>query len=387
MLPTIGMYGIFSFKSPFNTDDFMVPMKVIAIRSFRDMASENIDVLKMVYLKDGLTEDDYKRDKENDENIVIFVDNSNTYHRISTFYILNTPISDGEIFSNVYVGFPLGYIPKGYNLETLLNEMKDLLLKNLGIKTTPKVIDSARDVVYDKSKVTEFNQRVTVNRNNRGYIPYAERIKQLEEQLVVARKEKEDLMKFMSARYNDIVIPENRPNAEDLKTYTKKIRIEVKSKDLTTQAVLSSFKFLIYNSYNQDPSTVYLTRSSMYENDINRFSIVLNNVNGTMTLTKGEYNTTTILPRMFSRSDCTKFMSNLSTIEITLDKPINIRGYSFSPHDGNTLFSKTWQVTLYNSDDAIISCIKDNVIEDPDENVEKKDITLRVQVTPDTPLT
>lgn len=387
MLPTIGMYGVFTFKSPFNTDDYLVPMKVIAIRSFRDMASENIDVLKMIYLKDGLTEDDYKRDKENEENIVIFVDNSNTYHRISTYYITNTPVSDGEVFSNVYVGFPLGYIPKGYNLDTLLSEMQDLLLKNLGIKTTPRVINSARDVVYDSSKVTEFNNRISTNRNNRGYVPYIDRVKQLEEQLQVARKEKEDLNKFMSARYADIVVTDVRPNAEDLKTYTKKIRIEVKSKDLVTQAILSGFKFFIYNSYNLDPVEVYLTRSSMYENDINKFSVILNNVKGTMSLTRGEYNTTTALPRMFSRADSTKFVSNLTTIEIELESAINIRGYSFVPHDGDALFSKTWQVTLYSSDGSIISCIRDNVIEDVDEIVEKKDITLRVQVTPDNPLT
>lgn len=386
MLPPIGMKGVFTFKTPFDTLEYKTVLEVISIRSFKELSSANIDIEKFIYSKEGLTSADYKRDLENNEHIIIFADNSNNQYRIPTSYIINTPITNGETFKNVYLSFPLGYIPADYKLDVLVKEVSDLLLKNLGIKTTPKIINSGRDQVYDKTKVAEFDARVTANRNNRQYVPFEEKIKELEQQLQVARKTNEDLQTFMSNRYQDIVIPDPRPNAEDLKLYTKKIKIEVKSKDALTQGILKGFSFLIYNSYNLDPTTIYLTRSSKYENDDNTYACVLNNVKGVMKLTKGEYNNTTSLPRMFSRSDFTKFVSQLSTIELEFEKPLNIRGYSFTPHDGNTLFSSMWQVTLYNKDDSVISVIKNSVVEDAELSVEKKDLTLRVSVVPENPL-
>lgn len=388
MLPVLGMHGLFTFKTPFDTEEYKVPLTVIALRTFQDLQSEQIDVLNLIYKKASLKDTDYQRDLENKEDTVaIFKDGSNQIYRIPISYITNTPISDGELFEYRFMGFSLGYVPANFDIGNLTKEVEDLVLKNLGVKTKLVPIKTGRDQLMTKEEVNEFNARVNANRTNRKYQPMEEIINELRLQNERLKQENNDLNKFLANRYNDVIVPSDRPTEDDIELYAKKIKIEVKTGGLVKPGALSDVKFMIYNPFNTNPITMYITRSSQYENDENKYACVLNGVHGTMTLVKGTTDPLTPLPRMFSRGDKTILTETLNTILIELNEPLNIRGFSITPHDRISKFAKQLQVTLYNKNKKVIYVVKDDVLEDASVSIVKEDIDLKVTSTPETPLT
>lgn len=137
--PSIDTSGRFTVKLPWQVNDTMT-YRVIAVKSFDDLAKLNKDVYNTIYkpmgLIDGQDGFSWSNEVAQNPNIISLLDPTGTALYIPDTYILSYPDASDQRYSYIVLGVDLGALPDSDNLTTLKADIADFVKARIGTTAT-----------------------------------------------------------------------------------------------------------------------------------------------------------------------------------------------------------------------------------------------------------
>lgn len=203
IIPPINTKGVFIFHPPY-ADDTNINKKeyeVIEIRKIKALHDDGLDPLNSIYIKAGLTKEDFIEDLNTDVPIVTLSADGDQYLYIPADRIKETPAIIGHTATERLVTLSLGLVPDDINLEMLYENIAIMVNDTISVKPDltehpggPTVLMSDED--YNKYIKMMSSQ---ARSNNKSWRVRYEEIEQLYklQKVKVAEIEK-ILQRFMS---------------------------------------------------------------------------------------------------------------------------------------------------------------------------------------------
>lgn len=164
MIPRVGDKGTYILKDPWVLDQ-KTEYTCVAIRAYSELVKNNLDVYNHFYKVKGLSEEDYRRDFENQAVMIGLRNNSSgNYVYVPSTYILSTPNGNGYVYARRFISIDLGPLPNNTNTETLREDIKDLVLAKFGVEAALK------EVQLPILEVVNPNNHEALERARRGKI-------------------------------------------------------------------------------------------------------------------------------------------------------------------------------------------------------------------------
>ena len=136
IIPPINTKGIFIFHPPY-ADDTNINKKeyeVIEIRKIKALHDDGLDPLNSIYIKAGLTKEDFIEDLNNDVPIVTLSADGDQYLYIPADRIKETPAIIGHTATERLVTLSLGLVPDDINLEILYENIAIMVNDTISVK-------------------------------------------------------------------------------------------------------------------------------------------------------------------------------------------------------------------------------------------------------------
>jgi len=204
IIPPINTKGVFIFHPPY-ADDTNINKKeyeVIEIRKIKALHDDGLDPLNSIYIKAGLTKEDFIEDLNNDVPIVTLSADGDQYLYIPADRIKEMPAIIGHTATERLVTLSLGLMPDDINLEMLYENIAIMVNDTISVKPDltehpggPTVLMSDED--YNKYIKMMSSQARSNNKSWRVRYEEMEQLYKLQK-VKVAEIEK-ILQSFMSA--------------------------------------------------------------------------------------------------------------------------------------------------------------------------------------------
>lgn len=136
IIPPINTKGVFIFHPPY-ADDTNINKKeyeVIEIRKIKALHDDGLDPLNSIYLKAGLTKEDFIEDLNTDVPIVTLSADGDQYLYIPADRIKETPAIIGHTATERLVTLSLGLVPDDINLEMLYENIAIMVNDTISVK-------------------------------------------------------------------------------------------------------------------------------------------------------------------------------------------------------------------------------------------------------------
>lgn len=136
IIPPINTKGVFIFHPPY-ADDTNINKKeyeVIEIRKIKALHDDGLDPLNSIYIKAGLTKEDFIEDLNTDVPIVTLSADGDQYLYIPADRIKETPAIIGHTATERLVTLSLGLIPDDINLEMLYENIAIMVNDTISVK-------------------------------------------------------------------------------------------------------------------------------------------------------------------------------------------------------------------------------------------------------------
>ena len=136
IIPPINTKGVFIFHPPY-ADDTNINKKeyeVIEIRKIKALHDDGLDPLNSIYIKAGLTKEDFMEDLNTDVPIVTLSADGDQYLYIPADRIKETPAIIGHTATERLVTLSLGLIPDDINLEMLYENIAIMVNDTISVK-------------------------------------------------------------------------------------------------------------------------------------------------------------------------------------------------------------------------------------------------------------
>lgn len=359
IIPPINSKGVFKFAEPYNTDAYSNRTFLVSgIRSLTELYKDGADPLEMIYKKNGLTEKDYLKDLEESVPVIVLTVNSDKFYYIPANRILSIPMTAGIPYKRKILTVSLGIVPETLPLDKVVSNVSDVLKDTLGMVSSVAVVDGSDTILKTPEEDAEYRNRLVNHPNVKVSKSYKTKYKEMQEKYNRLKEQYDQLTKFMINTWNANVSTVTRPTQDDLLKYTKKIVIEMVSKTLTSKIGLSSLSFYKYNSFNANPIEIFAKGfTDKVTSNTNASSYgVLDKTPFTLEMNEGTIRNQH-LPYIFSVINDVTFEPGRAKVTLTLNEAINIRGYSFIPYLSDTVCCDKIRVSMFNSDDSLISSI------------------------------
>ena len=134
--PTINTVGVFKVEKPFFVESKRV-YEVVAIREFDDIWLQGGDVYEEYYKPNGLSEEIYERDVKLGATIVTLKSKVGNVYIPDTF-IESFPKLGYLNYKHVILSVDIGAVSDDINLDALVNDLKELASKHVGVTATVK---------------------------------------------------------------------------------------------------------------------------------------------------------------------------------------------------------------------------------------------------------
>ena len=153
--PPIGAMGVFTVRTPYRVKANK-SYEVIAIREFRDLWAEHVNIQHLYYESVGLGETEYKRDADLGAAIITLKGDEGMVYVPDT-YIESYPVLGLADYHHVVLSVSLGPIAKNKNLQGLQNEINQVVSKFLGVpgKTMIHVAPTSDVITQTQAKKLE----------------------------------------------------------------------------------------------------------------------------------------------------------------------------------------------------------------------------------------
>lgn len=156
IIPPIGSRGVFTFEEPFNTtlnngQEYIVK----GIRLLKEIQDSLEDPYTNIYQPVNLTEDDFKKDLQNNVPVIVLSNSGNEYYYIPANKLKSMPQTVGIKYQEVMLAINLGYLPISFDLDLAKETIVTDILATLGIESTVESLKtSAVQLVTDTEDAT-----------------------------------------------------------------------------------------------------------------------------------------------------------------------------------------------------------------------------------------
>ena len=173
MIPPINLKGTFTLKQPLDT---LINPKVIyrvsSIKWIQELIRDDIDVKQLIYLDQGLTEDDFYEDIKQEVPIVRLITDGGIEKNFPADHIVSMPQIIGKVFLNKALTVNLKYLPEELNIDFLQEEISDLIKTNIGIDTIVNIKTISSEYVATYEEYDQFEAKRLLNISNKTTCRY-----------------------------------------------------------------------------------------------------------------------------------------------------------------------------------------------------------------------
>lgn len=137
--PVIGDNGFFELKDPYKV--LLTPKTLYtcqSIRTINDFVASGESVYEKFYAPLGVSDDQYQQDIIDNVYIVGLQAGTGEWVYVPSSFIENAPTSNGVKYIPIVLGVSLGALPDAYNLESIVQQFKDIVLNTIGIEAEVK---------------------------------------------------------------------------------------------------------------------------------------------------------------------------------------------------------------------------------------------------------
>ena len=169
-VPYTGTKGVYQLAQPFSTSEGEI-LECTAVRTLASYIANNDDALSEVYKANGLTEDHYSEDLNENMKIVTLVNKGGYVYLVPAKYIQSYPIQDGVYYRPLSISTALPLMPMTKDLSFLLNDIQELIKARLGVASTSILVETAapRSVDAAQSKAIEVARSMAVSQAGTSY--------------------------------------------------------------------------------------------------------------------------------------------------------------------------------------------------------------------------
>ncbi len=162
-----GSKGKVVFLTPFDAYNSDKEWTVSGIDSIPHLKSFGIDILELVYKKQGLTESDYAADIVSDISIVAFTDDAQMLLYVPANRV-ELGIEHPVIYREKILGIALPSLPVDYSLATLIEDLKitvkekigyDVNIEEISVSGNTMVKKTDHDIIVNKLNLPTIEKR------------------------------------------------------------------------------------------------------------------------------------------------------------------------------------------------------------------------------------
>ncbi len=162
-----GSKGKVVFLTPFDAYNSDKEWTVSAIDSIPHLKSFGIDILELVYKKQGLTESDYAADIVSDISIVAFTDDAQMLLYVPANRV-ELGIEHPVVYREKVLGIALPSLPVDYSLATLIEDLKitvkekigyDVNIEEISVSGNTMVKKTDHDIILNKLNLPTIEKR------------------------------------------------------------------------------------------------------------------------------------------------------------------------------------------------------------------------------------
>ena len=392
IIPTIGMKGLIKFKEPFDKDEFKKKYEVIAIRDLIDYYNNNEDPLNNIYLRYGLTQEDYDNDIKAKVPIITLRTEGNKLTYVPANRILSLPQAYGVEYKQRVISVNLGMIPETISLNDIQVDIQDLVKDSLGIKPGVSVVETSSVCYKTEDEHKAFMSIFDRNPNVQNYKSYKTKYLQLVQDHNDMKNNYDMLQTFLASNAQSLIDDTSRPTPDELNVFTKKIKIEIASESMQKKTGLCDVLFNRYNKFNTTFRPAYTTSFSKVTSTSEEYYLMLDKSSGLLKLEEGMLRNQHF-PNIFSSTFSVAFEPGITIITITLDEKTNIRSYKLRPWISEHVFCQKVRVSLINENGNNVNVrTYENGVDfnrsgtGVDSLVESGDLTLKESLNQEAPL-
>lgn len=172
--PSIYARGKYEVSAPFAVVAD-VSYTCIALRSFRDVQAEGIDIFAAHYEPAGIARGVYDTDRVNAVSLVTLAADEHPQLIIPTSFITSVPLSVGTGFSRLVLSADIGIIPDGVSIDYVNAEIVALISDLTGLESEVTVYTSPvtglltpeQAEFFEQNRLAAIRQRATYHGRNR----------------------------------------------------------------------------------------------------------------------------------------------------------------------------------------------------------------------------
>lgn len=159
-VPQINTKGIFKLTNPFNDKlTAKVPYSCISVRSIQDMLLSKIDVVKSIYIDNGLTKQDYENDLKNGVLIVTLRSDTGKTVVVPASYIAGYPQLGGVPYVPFILGVNLGNLPKNIDISLLKDKINSVVMEYLGVASQCQLVVSGEEQILTDNEHAQIESQ------------------------------------------------------------------------------------------------------------------------------------------------------------------------------------------------------------------------------------
>jgi hypothetical protein len=163
MIPAVGARGTYIVKAPWVIDQ-KGEYVCHAVRSFSEIAKNNINVYDTFYKPKGISEQGYKADADAGVVIVVLRSAIGTFLYIPSSYLIGLPNGGGYAYSRRLLSIDLGALPLNLSTEALRADLITFINARFGVNPT------LREVELPISEVVVPENHEALERGRKGRI-------------------------------------------------------------------------------------------------------------------------------------------------------------------------------------------------------------------------
>lgn len=169
-VPAVRTKGVYALASPFSTNDGEL-LECTSVRTVSDYIANGEDVVKEVFLDNGLTQDDYDEALAENMEIVALVNQGGYIYQVPAKYIQSYPVQDGVLYRPVTITTALPLMPMGKDLDFIMKDIEDLITSRLGVSCKVKIVETATPRAVDiiQSKTIEAARAANISQSGTSY--------------------------------------------------------------------------------------------------------------------------------------------------------------------------------------------------------------------------
>lgn len=188
-IPPVGIRGTFHFHPPFDKPELdKKEYEVVEIRKIKNLVDNGENPFKSIYELMELTEEDYKKDIQEEVPIITLTQDDDTYLYVPASKIKKIPAVIGRPATERLITFGLGLLPDDIDLRVMYDNIVTMIEDTIGVR--PEVLENPGgptiiipEEEYKKYLVKMQSKTKSMNKSWRlRYIEEVERNKALKQE-------------------------------------------------------------------------------------------------------------------------------------------------------------------------------------------------------------